>query len=71
LKWKKSEVRYIDRDWSLEEKSAFEEAILKYGAELRPVREEIGTRSLHEVVRYYGHWKKWVFTLRHSSELNY
>ncbi len=29
-----------------------------HGAELRPVREEVGTRSMYEVVRFYGHWKK-------------
>lgn len=48
----------MDRDWNTEEKSAFEDAILRFGAELRPIREEIGTRSIYEVVRYYGHWKR-------------
>ena len=31
-----------------------------YGAELRPVRDEVGTRTIEEVVRYYGHWKRCV-----------
>ena len=31
-----------------------------HGAELRAVREEVGTRPMPEVVRFYGHWKKYV-----------
>lgn len=38
--------------------TAFEDAILTHGAELRAVREEVATRTMPEVVRYYGHWKK-------------
>ena len=30
-----------------------------HGAELRAVREEVGTRPMPEVVRFYGHWKKY------------
>jgi len=60
LQWKKNETRWIDRDWNTEEKTIFEDAIQQHGAELRLVREEIGTRSVYEVVRYYGHWKRWV-----------
>ena len=30
------------------------------GARLREVREEVGTRTMPEVVRFYGHWKKYV-----------
>ncbi|THH30088.1 hypothetical protein EUX98_g4095 [Antrodiella citrinella] len=56
-KWKKAEIRYMDRDWTELEKAAFEDAILTHGAELRPVREEVETRTMYEVVRYYGHWK--------------
>ncbi|TCD67928.1 putative PHD type zinc finger protein with BAH domain-containing protein [Steccherinum ochraceum] len=56
-KWKKTEVRYMDREWTEVEKAGFEDAILAHGAELRPVREEIATRTMYEVVRYYGHWK--------------
>ena len=33
-------------------------------AELRAVREEIGTRTMPEVVRFYGHWKKCARPLR-------
>ncbi|OBZ73631.1 Lid2 complex component snt2 [Grifola frondosa] len=56
-KFKKSETRYTDREWSNEEIAAFEDAIAVHGAELRPVRDEVGTRSMPEVVRFYGHWK--------------
>lgn len=38
--------------------TAFEDGIFLYGAELRAVHDEIGTRSMAEVVRFYGHWKK-------------
>lgn len=41
-----------------EEAAAFEEGIRKYGAELRQVQDIVGTRTMPEVVRYYGHWKK-------------
>ena len=40
--------------------AAFEDAVLTHGAELRTVRDEVGTRTIYEVVRYYGHWKKCV-----------
>lgn len=56
--WKKSDTRYTDREWTEEEMAAFEDAILSHGAELRAVREEVRTRTIYEVVRYYGHWKK-------------
>ncbi|KAH9893367.1 hypothetical protein C8Q73DRAFT_696721 [Cubamyces lactineus] len=56
-KWKKAETRYTDKDWSAEEVAAFEDAIQMHGAELRAVREEVGTRPMPEVVRFYGHWK--------------
>ncbi|KAJ7781909.1 hypothetical protein DFH07DRAFT_949600 [Mycena maculata] len=56
-KWKKHETRYTDKEWSVEEVAAFEDAIAAHGPELRAVRDEIGTRSIYEVVRFYGHWK--------------
>ncbi|KAH9851909.1 hypothetical protein C2E23DRAFT_869052 [Lenzites betulinus] len=56
-KFKKAETRYADKDWSADEVAAFEDAIQVHGAELRAVREEVGTRSMYEVVRFYGHWK--------------
>ncbi|TFK48404.1 hypothetical protein OE88DRAFT_1634553 [Heliocybe sulcata] len=56
-KWKKTETRYTDREWNDEEIIAFEDGIATYGPELRSVREEVGTRSIAEVVRFYGHWK--------------
>ncbi|EPQ56118.1 hypothetical protein GLOTRDRAFT_115511 [Gloeophyllum trabeum ATCC 11539] len=56
-KWKKTETRYTDREWNDEEMAAFEEGIHTYGPELRSVRDEVRTRTIAEVVRYYGHWK--------------
>lgn len=58
--WKSAETRYADREWDDDEKAAFEDAVLTHGAELRTVRDEVGTRTIYEVVRYYGHWKKYV-----------
>lgn len=55
--WKTQPTRYTDREWSREEIGAFEDAIFTHGAQLRAVREEIGTRTMPEVVRFYGHWK--------------
>jgi hypothetical protein len=48
----------MDKDWAEDERVAFEDAIHMHGAELRAVRDEVGMRSMPEVVRYYGHWKK-------------
>ncbi|KAG5644870.1 hypothetical protein DXG03_007511 [Asterophora parasitica] len=56
-KWKKYETSYTDREWTRDEVAAFEDAILVHGAELRTVREEVATRSMPEVVRFYGLWK--------------
>lgn len=56
-KWKKRETRCIDRDWTDGEIAAFEDAIAVHGAELRPVRDEVGTKTMPEVVRFYAHWK--------------
>ena len=60
LQWKKGETRYTDREWTVEEVAAFEDSILLHGPELRAVRDEVGTRTMPEVVRFYGHWKKYV-----------
>jgi hypothetical protein len=57
--WKTTETRFADREWDDDEKAAFEDAVLTHGAELRTVRDEVGTRTIYEVVRYYGHWKKY------------
>jgi hypothetical protein len=63
--WKTTETRYADREWDDDEMAAFEDAVLNHGAELRTVRDEVGTRTIYEVVRYYGHWKKYdaIFSL--------
>ncbi len=58
--WKTTETRCADREWDDDEMAAFEDAVLTHGAELRTVRDEVGTRTIYEVVRYYGHWKKYV-----------
>lgn len=59
--WKKQATTCVDREWSTNEIAAFEDAIATHGAELRAVRVVVGKRSMPEVVRFYGHWKKWVF----------
>ncbi|KAJ6519015.1 hypothetical protein C8R45DRAFT_1116957, partial [Mycena sanguinolenta] len=56
-KWKRYETRYTDKEWSVEEVAAFEDAIAAHGPELRAVRDEVVGRSIYEVVRFYGHWK--------------
>ena len=49
---------YTDRGWSDSEIAAFEDALAAHGAELRSVHEEIPSRTMREIVRFYGHWKK-------------
>jgi len=56
--WKKNETPYKDREWSPDEIAVFEDAVIALKAELRAVRDEVGTRSMPEVVRFFGHWKK-------------
>ncbi|PPQ64354.1 hypothetical protein CVT24_008423 [Panaeolus cyanescens] len=56
-KWKKYETPYTDKEWNREEVVAFEDGIQHHGAELRAVRDEVSSRSMPEVVRFYGHWK--------------
>lgn len=56
-KWTKEETPYRDEDWTREEAIAFEDAIMHHNAELRAVRDEVVTRTMPEVVRFYGHWK--------------
>jgi len=60
LQWKDHETPYTDKEFTREEVVAFEDAIMQHGAELRLVREEVGTRTIYEVVRFYGQWKKYV-----------
>ncbi|KAI0259433.1 hypothetical protein BC834DRAFT_833552 [Gloeopeniophorella convolvens] len=68
-KWKTSETRYADREWDADEKAAFEDAVLAHGAELRTVRDEVGTRTIYEVVRYYAHWKNMKLGEEHRRRL--
>ena len=58
--FRKIEIPWTDKEWNREEVVAFEDAISQHGAELRAVRDEVATRSMPEVVRFYGHWKKYV-----------
>jgi hypothetical protein len=51
--------------------AAFEDAVLTHGAELRTVRDEVGARTIYEVVRYYGHWKKYISSLWSYLTLNH
>ncbi|KIY68025.1 hypothetical protein CYLTODRAFT_431056 [Cylindrobasidium torrendii FP15055 ss-10] len=65
--WKDRPTRWFDTEWSREEVLAFEDAIGQIGARLRECREEVGTRSLPEVVRFYGHWKNGKLGEEHSA----
>ncbi|KAI0794573.1 hypothetical protein C8Q74DRAFT_1366004 [Fomes fomentarius] len=56
-KFMKHETRYTDKEWTHNEIAAFEDGISLHGAELRAVREEVNSRPMPEVVRFYGHWK--------------
>ncbi|KAJ3565703.1 hypothetical protein NP233_g7465 [Leucocoprinus birnbaumii] len=56
-KWTKEETPYRDEGWTRDEIIAFEDAIMHHNAELRAVRDEVVTRTMPEVVRFYGHWK--------------
>ena len=62
--WKKFETAYTDKSFSHEEVVAFEDAIALHGPELRAARDEVPNRSMPEIVRFYGHWKKYVFLAR-------
>ncbi|EJD47915.1 hypothetical protein AURDEDRAFT_113199 [Auricularia subglabra TFB-10046 SS5] len=67
LKWKKTETRWIDREWNDEETRAFNIAAHEYGGELRLVREDVPTRSMPEIVRYFGKWKNAQLRLQHRT----
>ncbi|KAG6829064.1 hypothetical protein H0H92_005838 [Tricholoma furcatifolium] len=56
-KWKKYDTLYTDRPWTDEEVDAFEMALDKHGAELRSVRDSLPSRTMPEIVRFYGLWK--------------
>ncbi|KAG8699565.1 putative PHD type zinc finger protein with BAH domain-containing protein [Ceratobasidium sp. 394] len=56
-KWQARDTRFWDKDWTAEEIEQFERGIKQHGPEVRAIKEGIRTRSVYEVVRYYGHWK--------------
>lgn len=56
-KWTQKERSYLERTWNQQEIAAFEDGIAVNGAELRAISEDIPTRTMPEIVRYYGHWK--------------
>jgi len=56
----------MDRLWIADEIQLFEDAIITHGGELRAVRDHVVTRSLPEVVRFYGHWKKYYSSIPHQ-----
>ncbi|KAG5725072.1 Lid2 complex component snt2 [Termitomyces sp. T112] len=56
-KWKKYETLYTDREWTEDEADVFSTAIRIHGAELRAVQEQIPSRKMPELVRYFGLWK--------------
>ena len=65
MQWKKDELLFMDKEWSEKEILAFEDAIQRHGAELCAIRDEVVTRSMPEVVRFYGHYKKVIFSFFH------
>ncbi|KAJ1306572.1 hypothetical protein OPQ81_007573 [Rhizoctonia solani] len=56
-KWQTKDSRFWDKDWTQEEVEQFENGIKQHGPEMRAIKEGIKTRSIYEVVRFYGHWK--------------
>lgn len=57
--WSDQESRYYDREWTEEEAKTFDQSIRHHGgAEMRLIQKDVKTRSVFEVVRYYGRWKK-------------
>lgn len=51
--------RFYDKEWTEEEVKLFEKGLeYHHGAELGLIKGEIKTRSVPEIVRFYGHWKK-------------
>lgn len=55
-----TEKRYRDKDWSEIEETIFDESVKKHHSELRHVRSDLKTRTMPEIVRYFGHWKSYV-----------
>ncbi|CAE6467003.1 unnamed protein product [Rhizoctonia solani] len=56
-KWQAKDTRFWDKDWTQDEVEQFENGIKQHGPEMRAIKEGIKTRSIYEVVRFYGHWK--------------
>ncbi|CAE6432843.1 unnamed protein product [Rhizoctonia solani] len=56
-KWQAKDTRFWDKDWTQDEVEQFENGIKQHGPEMRAIKEGIRTRSIYEVVRFYGHWK--------------
>ncbi|CAE6428957.1 unnamed protein product [Rhizoctonia solani] len=56
-KWQAKDSRFWDKDWTQDEVEQFENGIKQHGPEMRAIKEGIKTRSIYEVVRFYGHWK--------------
>lgn len=56
-KWQTKDTRFWDKDWTQEEVEQFENGIKQHGPEMRAIKEGIKSRSIYEVVRFYGHWK--------------
>lgn len=57
--WQRMDSRFYDKEWTEEEVKLFEKGLeYHHGAELGLIKGEIKTRSVPEIVRFYGHWKK-------------
>ena len=71
FKWSTELKLWRDADWTPQEIVAFENAIKEDGAELRAVREAVRSRTIKEVVRFYGHWKAYVVYLDRSHSASH
>ncbi|KAF8673463.1 PHD-like zinc-binding domain [Rhizoctonia solani] len=56
-KWQAKDTRFWDKDWTQDEIEQFENGIKQHGPEMRAIKDGIKTRSIYEVVRFYGRWK--------------
>lgn len=56
-KWQKGHARYVDPEWTPEERQKFERGLENYNAELHIIAQEMSGRTTSELVRFYGRWK--------------
>ncbi|KAG9042537.1 putative PHD type zinc finger protein with BAH domain-containing protein [Tulasnella sp. UAMH 9824] len=56
-KWQKGHARFVDPEWTPEERQKFERGLENYNAELHIIAQEMSGRTTSELVRFYGRWK--------------